>query len=569
MSVESIWTSMALTGGTSFLLGIVLTPMVIGLARRAGLVARPRADRWSVRPTALMGGTAIFGAFAGSLALTGRPFPELVVPLAAGGLIFLVGLVDDLRSLRPQHKLLAQVAAACILVAGGVHFGVNGGGALAWLVTILFVVGITNALNLLDNMDGLAAGVASVAALVIAAGAVLAGSGPAAVAASALAGATLSFLVFNFHPARVFMGDCGSMFLGLMLAALSIQASIAASTAAAWAVLFPCVALAVPIFDTTFVTVMRKMNGRAVSQGGCDHTSHRLVRLGLSEPQAVLLLCGVALVTGALGVAAMRFHMPMLLVVGALAAAWLLMLGRLLARVEVYSAEETSARPAEVVVFAQRLHKKQTATALADVLLAFAAAVLAVEASGSGDTPAARWQVALLVGGSAAGLALAGVYRGVWRHLSLAAFLRLTAGCVLGAFFSLAAGLATEMAPGSGLAALNAGILLLLLSGSRGFYLVLSRLLPAPEGWVLVAPPGLDGEGADAVARARGLTGTPAGVLTLDVEALPRSLTELERLLSETRPGAVLVASPLLRESVEEVCRRKGVRCFSPEETRG
>lgn len=559
-----------LTGGTSFLLGIVLTPLVIGLARSAGLVARPRADRWSVRPTALMGGTAIFSAFAGSLALTGRPFPELLVPLAAGALIFLVGLVDDLRSLRPQHKLLAQVAAACILVAGGVHFGVNGGGALAWLVTILFVVGITNALNLLDNMDGLAAGVATVAALVIAAGAVLAGSGPTAVAAIALAGATLSFLVFNFHPARVFMGDCGSMFLGLMLAALSIQASAAAGAAAAWAVLFPCVALAVPIFDTTFVTVMRKMHGRAISQGGCDHTSHRLVRLGLSEPQAVLLLCGVALLTGSMGVAAMRFREPLLLVVGALAAAWLLMLGRLLARVEVYSAEESAGRPAGAVVFAQRLHKKQTATALADTLLAFAAAVLAVEASGPGDLPAARWQVAILVGGSAAGLALAGVYRGVWRHLSLAAFLRLMAGCALGAIVSLAAGLAAGMAPGAALTALNAGILLLLLSGSRGFYLMLSRLLPGPERWVLVASPGLDGEGADALARAaRGLAGTPTGVLTLDVEAIPRSLNELERLLSETRPGAVLVASPLLRESVEEVCRRKGVQCFSPEEIHG
>jgi UDP-GlcNAc:undecaprenyl-phosphate GlcNAc-1-phosphate transferase len=308
--------TLLITGGTSFLLGLALTPLVIVLARRAGLVARPRADRWSIRPTALMGGTAIFGAFAGGLALTSRLSPDLIITLAAASLIFAVGFADDLRSLRPQHKLLAQVAAACILVAGGVHFGIEGGNALTWLLTILFVVGITNALNLLDNMDGLAAGVASTAALVLMAGAAFTGNGPAAAAAAGLAGAALSFLVYNFHPARVFMGDCGSMFLGLTLAALAIQTSTAAGTAAAWAILFPCVALAVPIFDTTFVTVMRKLHGRAISQGGCDHTSHRLVRLGLSEPQAVLLLCGVSLLIGAPGVAAMVFRAPLLLVVG-------------------------------------------------------------------------------------------------------------------------------------------------------------------------------------------------------------------------------------------------------------
>ena len=567
MSPDPVWMTLPITGGTSFLLGVALTPLVIVLARRAGLVACPRADRWSNRPTALMGGTAIFGAFAGGLALTSRLSPNLIITLAAASLIFAVGLADDLRSLRPQHKLLAQVAAACMLVAGGVHFGIEGGNALSWLLTILFVVGITNALNLLDNMDGLAAGVASTAALVLMAGAAFTGNGPAAAAAAGLAGAALSFLVYNFHPARVFMGDCGSMFLGLTLAALAIQTSTAAGTAAAWAILFPCVALAVPIFDTAFVTVMRKLHGRAISQGGCDHTSHRLVRLGLSEPQAVLLLCGVSLLIGAPGVAAMVFRTPLLLVVGSLAAAWLLMFGRVLARVDVYSSAESGGRPGGAILFADRLHKKQTATALVDVLMAFAAAVLAVEVTAAAGAPDARWQVALLLAGSAAGLAAAGTYRGAWRHLTRPAFVRLAAGCALGALFAVAGGAATGAAPGALTVAVHAGAALLLLTGSRVLYLILSRLLVEPEGWVLVTPPGGDGKDAEAIARARGLAGTPSGVLTLDSGASVRSLTRLERLLRKTRPGAVVVASPLLRNRVEEVCRRRGVPCLGPEET--
>ncbi len=568
MSIDAGGVALLQSGGASFVLGLALTPLVILFAGRAGMVARPRADRWSRRPTALLGGTAIFGAFAGGLAVSGGLWPDMAFALAAGALIFGVGLVDDLRSLRPQHKLLAQVAAACILVAGGVHFGVNGGSAAAWLFTILFVVGITNAINLLDNMDGLAAGVSAAAALVIAAGAAFAGNQPAAVAASALAGASLSFLVFNFHPARVFMGDCGSMFLGLMLAALAIETSVATSTAAAWAVLFPCVVLAVPIFDTTFVTVMRKMNGRAISQGGCDHTSHRLVRLGLSEPQAVLLLCGVSLLIGVMGVAAMLLRAPMLPAVGSIAAAGLLMLGRVLARVDVYSAVPPSAQPGGTVLFAQRLHKKQTATALADMLLAFSASVLTMEmAAAAGGASSSRWEVALLVGGSAAGLALAGVYRGAWRHLDARAFLQLAAGCVAGTVLSLAAGLATGKAPGLPAAGAYAAILLLLLTGSRALYRLLSGLLPGAGRWVLVTPPGMEENGAGALARASGLADAPSGVLTLDVEA-PRSLKELERVLSETRPGAVVVASQVLLEPVEEICRRRGVRCLIAEEGR-
>lgn len=196
MSEGPLTTRILLSGTASLAVGLVLTPLVILAARRTGLVAKPRADRWSRRPTALMGGIAIFAASAVSVWAV-MPRAEWLLPAAAAAsLIFLIGLLDDTLTLRPQYKLLAQVASACVLIAGGVQFGQGAGG---WVLTVLFVAGITNAINLLDNMDGLAAGVSAIAAIVIAAGAFQTGNAPGAVGASAIAGAALAFLTFNFH----------------------------------------------------------------------------------------------------------------------------------------------------------------------------------------------------------------------------------------------------------------------------------------------------------------------------------------------------------------------------------
>lgn len=280
------------TGMAALVLALVVTPLVIRWAHRRGWIAQPRADRWHERPTALMGGVAIYAATTGALLLTTGTLP----PYLWGGatLLFVVGAVDDRRGLSPLVKLFVQVAAALLVFPAGYAFG-QGAPWLVGPLTVLWVVGVTNAVNLLDNMDGLAAGVVVVAALAVAG--LVGAAAPAAAPVLALAGGALGFLWYNFSPARVFMGDSGSLFLGYVLAAhvLAVPAQLESSSVL-W--LVPVAVVAVPIFDTLLVTTNRLRAGRPVSQGGRDHSSHRLVRRGLSERWAVASLYGLGAAAG-------------------------------------------------------------------------------------------------------------------------------------------------------------------------------------------------------------------------------------------------------------------------------
>ena len=215
----------------------LLTPLVIRLAWRLGALAQPRADRWHQRPTALLGGTALYAASVTTALLMlatafppGRAAQTRLLGLWAGAtLVFALGLIDDRRGLGPTAKLAGEAAAACLLMSAGTRFT---GVLPVWLaapLTLFWVVGITNAVNLLDNMDGVVAGVAAVAALALAAGGAAARQGEVVVLALCLAGACCGFLCYNFHPARIFMGDCGSLFLGFMLSALALAGTRAPS----------------------------------------------------------------------------------------------------------------------------------------------------------------------------------------------------------------------------------------------------------------------------------------------------------------------------------------------------
>lgn len=585
MKPEALLLRMGVAAVIAIGIGVVVTPIVIAAARRLGFVASPRADRWSRKPTALMGGIAIFVA-AMSAAFAFSPNPRAIAGLGvAGSLIFLVGLVDDIIHMRPQYKLLAQIVAACIVLGFGVQFGASSSHSITWPLTLLFVVGITNALNLLDNMDGLAAGVALVSAIVLAAAGYLTGHPSAAVASASLAGAALAFLAFNFSPAKVFMGDCGSMFLGMTLAVLGIQISRSATTSLAGAVLLPSTALAIPIFDTAFVTVMRKLNGRAISEGGCDHTSHRLVKLGLSERQAVLLLCGSSLVVGMLGLASMRFQAPYLLLAGALAAAGLLVMGRFLAQVDVYSEQESLAgTPRGAILDVQRMYKRQLATALIDTLLVFSAYLLSSLLVGHGSASQAGvdltsmampWAVASAV----VGLGLAGAYRGNWHYLRPGDMARLAIGCLLGCAGVLAGRLVHGEPAGEAftLAAVDGVVLWLLLLAAREFYLLLSRAILAivrsrlrTGRWLVVAPANPSPELLDRITRWSGRKARPCGVVTPSEAGngcfgdLPHlgSVDSLAQVLTEVDPSAVLVATTEGRSAIEALCRQKGVRCL-------
>jgi UDP-GlcNAc:undecaprenyl-phosphate GlcNAc-1-phosphate transferase len=274
----------------------------------ARFAAAPREDRWHERTTPMLGGVGIFaGILAGfwiAVAAGGaHASRELLAILGGCAILFIAGLLDDLFSLGPLPKLAAQLAAAGLVIANGLTIsGLISNDFLAGTVALIWLVGMTNAFNLLDNMDGLAATLAGIAAGFFAIDAVTVHRNHAVLAlALALALACAGFLPFNLRPRRsaaVFMGDSGSQVLGFALAALGLTASwkVAGTTVAT--LLLPILVLAVPILDTTLVTVVRLLDGRPVYQGGRDHTSHRLVYQGLSEKRAVVLL---AVISAALG----------------------------------------------------------------------------------------------------------------------------------------------------------------------------------------------------------------------------------------------------------------------------
>lgn len=302
--LSSIWFSLL---ALPIALGVVsaLTPVVITVARRVGWVAEPTADRWHQTTTALMGGIAIYlGVIVAVFLLTGLQIGLAFA--AASSLMFIAGLADDKLKISPVFKFILQIGAATIFVSFGHTFQL---GISRWFtipLTIFWLLGITNGINLIDNMDGLATGVSAIAAAFLGAMAIIAGATVPAVTVFAICGAAGGFLIFNIKPARIFMGDCGSLFLGFSLAALAVLIQGELAIRGFMAVFMTAMILGVPILDTILVTIVRSLNGLSISQGGRDHTSHRLVKLGLSEQRAVVLLY---LISAAFGLLSIVFYL--------------------------------------------------------------------------------------------------------------------------------------------------------------------------------------------------------------------------------------------------------------------
>jgi UDP-GlcNAc:undecaprenyl-phosphate GlcNAc-1-phosphate transferase len=297
-----------------------MTRGTMTLAHRRGWVVRPKADRWSQTPTALFGGVAIVAAFyVGALAAMykfGTPQHFDLIGLFAGaGLLFVLGVRDDIRPLNPLVKLVGQILAIMpFLVGAGLAF-TSTTFVLSIPLVLFWILALTNAFNLLDNMDGLSAGTAAIVGAAIGVYALLHHLLLSGVLALLVTASCLGFLAFNFRargPARIFMGDCGSMFLGFILAGLAVIAfcpvtPMSLDRQAAQCAL-PLLIMAMPIFDTTLVVIIRKREGRAISQGGRDHSSHRLVYSGFSDKRAVLMLFCVSLAAGLVAVLLGQMH---------------------------------------------------------------------------------------------------------------------------------------------------------------------------------------------------------------------------------------------------------------------
>lgn len=297
------------------------TPLLVRWARSRELYCFPGSRTVHTRPVPRLGGIAILCGSVVGLAVAFVLDPAGMLPdgahgpsaralagLGVGGLIvFGVGLLDDLRGLRPLPKLLAQIAAALIAYWFGFHIDTlswgTAGLSLGWLslpVTLLWIVAVTNAYNLVDGIDGLATGMGLVAFAAILAAAATLGHGDVVVVAAVLLGVLLGFLPHNFNPARIFLGDSGSLFVGFVLAVVSVQGAMKSATAVLVAV--PLFALAIPLLDTVVTVARRWLRGRPISQADARHIHHRLLARGLSHRDAVLLLYVAAAGFAALGI---------------------------------------------------------------------------------------------------------------------------------------------------------------------------------------------------------------------------------------------------------------------------
>src|SRR5215216_1543045 len=473
---------------TSLCLALILTPLVRAFARRVGIIAVPKTDRWHKKPTAMLGGAAIWL----SVVITCVAFSLQSVYgkwiLLASTFLFLVGLVDDLIHIKPYQKLIGQILGSAYVVYYGLTLPWTGSVLLNMALAIFWLVSITNAINLLDNMDGLASGIAIIAAGFLALSFINSGQFTEAGIMLVFAAALLGFLVYNSNPASIFMGDCGSMFVGFFLASSAlINVSGGRSRSLLPVLAVPILVLFIPIFDTTFVTVLRKLSGRSASQGGRDHTSHRLVALGMSERHAVWMLYGFAALSGVLAILVQRARLDVSLAAIAGFTIVLTLIGVYLAGVKVYdkSEEALALKDKPLYTFLVDVsYKARIFEVLLDVMLIILSYWASYAISFPPDSGA--WKLfirtlpVVIVVRLSVFLAM-GVYRGLWRYASMSDLIVFGKAVVLSSVGSLLVVLFAFRFEGFSrkIFIIDAVLIFLFLAASRLTFRLFRQLVPA------------------------------------------------------------------------------------------
>lgn len=485
----------------SFLLSIILTPLIRYLAMKGNIVARPRVDRWHKKPTALLGGVSIFVTLMAVWQLASFMFGMWVsiralLPLALGGMgIFLLGLIDDIFDINPQHKLIGQIIIASLLVIFGFQVKWFESRTVNLVISIFWIVGITNAFNLLDNMDGLSAGIALIAGFFLFLSQVSSGlqsTVPWLLFLSAFLGSLLGFLVYNFHPASIFMGDSGSLLIGFLIAGLTTEASGLMvrlhSGHLVFVLAIPLLILFIPILDTAFVSLMRKLSGRPISRGGQDHSSHRMVAIGFSEPTAVLILFGFAGVSGLLAMAVSRLALGVSLVLVAIYLLFISFFWINLASVKVYPEESVMSEVREgrlTPLLIEITYKRRLFEVLLDLILIplayWISYLLRFEGSAYGaNFPIFFKSLPIVVACQLFAFFLLGVYRGIWQYVGMRDVIifgkAITAGTVLSVLVNL--GLYRFMGFSRSLFVIYWFILLALVTTSRFSYRLIGEATP-------------------------------------------------------------------------------------------
>ncbi len=412
-----------------FVLSLILTPVVRYFALRNGLVAFPRPDRWHREPTAILGGIGIYFAFIATVVfIFPGHFQNKIGFFCGATFLFLVGLADDKFHFKPYTKLFTQILAGCIAIYFGIILKLPFDNFILIPLTLLWIVGVTNSFNLLDNIDGLAAGIAGISSLMLFFSSQLFSNNPLGLFALALSGAAFGFLPYNFNPAKIFMGDSGSMFLGFSLAVISISGTPRHLSNLLTAIFVPVLILCVPIFDTLFVMILRTINGKKIYEGGKDHTSHHLVTLGLTPRKTVFLLYAISISFSLIAISYSRLNMFIISIIAFLAIVILLFLGIFLSDSASASSKNKYDKNFHnfnnTLLNAVILHKRRAVEVLLDLglicisyssayFLRFDGTSLAVNLSLTRESLV--WIIIIKMSVFFA----FGLYRGVWRYISI------------------------------------------------------------------------------------------------------------------------------------------------------
>ncbi len=426
----------------SFTLSLLLTPIVKKIAIKTGLVSAPKDNRWHQKETALLGGVSIFCVMTTVWILSSActswitfARPYLPMMLCATG-IFLLGLADDIFNMDPQHKLAGQVVITSILMFFGFRLEWTNSETINLVLSLLWIIGITNAFNLLDNMDGLAAGIAFLAGAFLL---IYLWSGPEIpttagseiLLSMSYLGALLGFLVYNFNPASIFMGDAGSLFIGFILACLvtlegpaHIQGKGLLHLLSVIAI--PILILFIPILDTGFVTLMRKLFRRPISQGNKDHSSHRMVAIGLSEKKAVIVLYAFSMGSGLIALAINHLDIGLSLVLIVLYLLFVLFFWIRLAKVKIYpekSILSTNGLGVFTPILIEVTYRRRLFEVLLDSVLVaiayYAAYLLRFEGVIGPNFAFFLKSLPIMISCQIFCLYVSGVYRGVWERTGL------------------------------------------------------------------------------------------------------------------------------------------------------
>ena len=436
----------------SLFASVALCAAVRRSAPAFGAVVPPRADRWHSQPTPTMGGVAIaaaavlgFAVVVPHVAAGASGSAWLPVPLAALAM-FIVGVLDDRFQLSPLAKLVSSLIIGAFLVFSLGRRPDNGLPSTYTLIGTVWFAGVCHAFNLLDNMDGLAGGVALIAASFLAWLLAAALGAPLLVLMVALAGALLGFLYWNRPPARLFMGDCGSLFIGAAIAGASLVPVVQERAAFPWSSVVVVAVLVVPLFDTGFVLVLRRLAGRSATRGGTDHVSHRLVSLGFSERSAVRILYLLGLTGGLTAWGLMVGGVEQMLPLAALFAVVVTLVGIYLAWVPAYNAQDFKAleRSSFAPLLKDLTFRWHAGEVMLDLILIVACYYFAYRLRFEGETldhflPYFTASLPVVLGCKLASLYGSGLYQRSWETFSLRDMAVVLRGVLAGSVLSVLA----------------------------------------------------------------------------------------------------------------------------------